>query len=96
MGHHGGGSRGKGGWLGRLLGDFAGAQQGHSYSQSKPDLTSQSVSTISCQKCHTINDGSSKFCQQCGEAFPQGKFCSNCGVEMQAGAKFCSNCGGQF
>jgi membrane protease subunit (stomatin/prohibitin family) len=49
-----------------------------------------------CPKCGAVNNGSSKFCNDCGaklEAATQETPCIKCGSQLHAGAKFCSQCG---
>ena len=48
-----------------------------------------------CPKCHTKNDGSAKFCSQCGSELPDldQHVCKNCGFENPEDAKFCVSCG---
>ena len=44
---------------------------------------------VNCVECGASNDGTAKFCSECGKPLPKKQFCSNCGSEMKPGAKFC-------
>ncbi len=61
------------------------------------------VAMRSCQKCGSQSPATSKFCNNCGAAFPSEapaegggakvpKFCPECGAKTE-GAKFCPECG---
>ncbi len=47
--------------------------------------------TTPCPKCHHLNDGEAKFCDECGA--PMSRICPSCKKANDYGAKFCNNCG---
>jgi membrane protease subunit (stomatin/prohibitin family) len=55
-----------------------------------PDETGKTKKCPACQKDAPF---AAKFCPECGAAFPQKTFCSNCGAALKKGAKFCPDCG---
>ncbi len=44
-----------------------------------------------CSQCQTVNEGTRKFCIECGARLATG--CPNCGAENPEAAKFCGECG---
>lgn len=52
-----------------------------------------SVDTSPCPACNAPNDPGSKFCDQCGGAFPADVRCPGCGEVNDPDARFCDRCG---
>jgi class 3 adenylate cyclase len=50
--------------------------------------------TIECLLCGEVNDGSQRFCGQCGGAL--GHACASCGEENPHGFRFCGTCGAEI
>lgn len=97
------------GFMGMGVGMNAGAgilggyQQNPQYNsqqpqQSQPQASQQNSSSApdsswTCS-CGAVNTG--KFCSECGSKKPEvskKRFCTNCGYELNEGAKFCPECG---
>lgn len=49
---------------------------------------------VSCPKCGAKNNGSMKFCGECGSKLALTIICPHCGKEVPDGTKFCGECGG--
>ena len=49
--------------------------------------------SLPCPSCGTSNEPDSKFCDQCGKAFPGELRCRSCGEENEPDARFCNRCG---
>lgn len=49
--------------------------------------------TLPCPACDASNEPDSKFCDQCGGAFPGEKSCPGCGEVNGPDARFCDRCG---
>ena len=63
-------------------------------------INNSSEDTEECQKCHTRNPKSSRFCSNCGFDSQKNKepnktvlTCSACSVEITKTSKFCAECG---
>src|SRR5215475_7150798 len=46
---------------------------------------------MKCPRCSYASRAGTKFCEQCGFAFPRA--CPSCGSGLSATAKFCAECG---
>jgi len=46
-----------------------------------------------CTKCGADNDGSAKFCNQCGSPLAEPKHCAKCGGDNDYDARYCGHCG---
>lgn len=49
--------------------------------------------TLPCPACGAFNEQGSKFCDQCGGAFPVELRCPGCGEINDPDARFCDRCG---
>lgn len=58
-----------------------------------PTNSSTIAETKTCPSCGANVPTKSKFCSECGYAFPVKKFCNICGAEMPENSKFCGECG---
>jgi uncharacterized membrane protein YvbJ len=51
---------------------------------------------MSCNKCGTENDESSKFCSKCGQNLLLKLACGKCGTLLKSNAIYCAECGEKF
>jgi len=48
---------------------------------------------LTCPACSALNEAGSRFCDQCGGAFPTDQTCPKCGQANDPDARFCDHCG---
>lgn len=71
-------------------------QQQAQYQQQPQQAQSQAQTTAIGWTCTCGAANSGNFCSQCGSKKPEAprkRFCTNCGYELNNGAKFCPECG---
>ena len=54
---------------------------------------SEPTDEFTCTSCGEANDGSAKFCKECGSQLLIAIECPDCGQSNDRDAKFCDNCG---
>jgi membrane protease subunit (stomatin/prohibitin family) len=92
-------ARNEGGVAGAGVGLGAGLGMGQMFAEAmksakdteKPQEKAEA--TVECLKCHAKAKAGSKFCPECGEKLPEGRFCQKCGAKLAPNAKFCPECG---
>lgn len=63
------------------------------FTPNQTDLSRESVSTITCPKCHTDTPEQSRFCCRCGHSMVTQNACPSCRKELPTEAAFCLHCG---
>lgn len=63
------------------------------FSPDQTDLRRESVSTITCPKCHTDTPEQSRYCYRCGHSMVAQNSCPSCRKELPTEATFCLHCG---
>jgi len=63
------------------------------FSPEQQDLKRESVTTVTCPKCHADTPEQSRFCYRCGAAMVAQNLCPNCQGELPTEATFCMHCG---
>lgn len=63
------------------------------FSPDQTDLRRESVSTITCPKCHTDTPEQSRYCCRCGNAMVTQNQCPSCQKDLPTEAAFCLHCG---
>lgn len=87
------------GSLGSMMGVAGGvglmmpAMMSKVFSPEQTDLRRESVSTITCPKCHTDTPEQSRYCYRCGHAMVAQNSCPSCRKELPTEAAFCLHCG---
>ena len=63
------------------------------FAPNQTDLSRESVSTVTCPKCHTDTPEQSRFCCRCGHSMVTQNLCPSCSKELPTEAAFCLHCG---
>lgn len=63
------------------------------FSPDQTDLGRESVSTITCPKCHTDTPEQSRYCYRCGHSMVAQNLCPSCRKDLPTEAAFCLHCG---
>ncbi|MDH4155727.1 MAG: SPFH domain-containing protein [candidate division Zixibacteria bacterium] len=63
------------------------------FSPEQTELKRESVSTVTCPKCHTDTPEQSRFCYRCGHQMVTQNTCPSCHKELPTEAAFCLHCG---
>lgn len=63
------------------------------FAPNQTDLSRESVSTITCPKCHTDTPEQSRYCCRCGHSMVTQNLCPSCHKDLPTEAAFCFHCG---
>ncbi len=66
------------------------------FSPEQTELKRESVSTVTCPKCHTDTPEQSRYCYRCGHQMVAQNACPSCSNDLPTEAKFCLHCGYQL
>jgi len=66
------------------------------FSPEQTELKRESVSTVTCPKCHTDTPEQSRYCYRCGHQMIAQNVCPSCSNNLPTEAKFCLHCGFQL
>ncbi len=66
------------------------------FAPEQTELKRESVSAVTCPKCHTETPEQSRYCYRCGHQMVAQNVCPACSQQLPAEAKFCLNCGAQL
>lgn len=63
------------------------------FSPEQTELKRESVSTVTCPKCHTDTPEQSRYCYRCGHHMVIQNGCPSCSKPLPTEASFCMHCG---
>jgi len=63
------------------------------FAPEQTELTRESVSTVTCPKCHTATPEQSRYCYRCGHHMVVQNACPSCNKALPTEANFCLHCG---
>jgi len=63
------------------------------FSPEQTELKRESVSTVTCPKCHTDTPEQSRYCYRCGHQMVAQNVCPSCSHDLPTEARFCLHCG---
>jgi len=63
------------------------------FSPEQTDLRRESLSTVTCPKCHTDTPDQSRYCYRCGHSMVAQNICPACRKDLPTEAAFCLHCG---
>ena len=63
------------------------------FSPEQRELKRESVSTVTCPKCHTDTPEQSRYCYRCGNQMVAQNVCPSCNEALPTEASFCLHCG---
>jgi len=63
------------------------------FSPEQTELKRETVSTVTCPKCHTDTPEQSRYCYRCGHQMVVQNACPSCNEELPTEATFCMHCG---
>jgi len=63
------------------------------FSPEQTELKRETVSTVTCPKCHTDTPEQSRYCYRCGHQMVVQNACPSCNEALPTEATFCMHCG---
>jgi len=63
------------------------------FAPDQTELARESVSTVTCPKCHTATPEQSRYCYRCGHHMIVQNTCPSCNEALPTEANFCLHCG---
>jgi len=63
------------------------------FAPEQKDLKRESISTVTCPKCHADTPEQSRFCYRCGYQMVTQNLCPSCSEQLPTEANFCMHCG---
>jgi predicted amidophosphoribosyltransferase len=79
--------------IGAGVGMMMPAMMAQAFRPEQTDLKRESVSTVTCPKCHSDTPEQSRFCYRCGHQMFVQNACPNCNQQLPTEASFCMHCG---
>ncbi len=89
----GGGSAGAGVGMAAGVGLMIPAMMSRVFAPQQQDLKRESVTTVTCPRCHADTPEQSRYCYRCGHQMIVQNLCPTCNSELPSEANFCLQCG---